>query len=81
MAEARFKIEITEVGEERKTLSKEWAVVGKDDKDNPRYGYTPETETICGYERLVYTQNVADLSLEAVICAVNGINTTPKGGA
>lgn len=68
----RYKIVITEIGEERRTIGKEWAR-GAHPDDPAAFGYTPETVATRPYEREVYTQNVADMDMIAVIKAVNGV--------
>lgn len=68
----RYKIVITEIGEEKRTIGKEWAR-GVDPNDPEVFGYTPETTATRPFEREVYTQNVADLDMIAVIKAVNGV--------
>lgn len=67
----RYKIEITEIGEELKTIGKSWGRINDNAEDN--WGYTPETEATRGYERSIYRQQVSELDLPEVIRAINKI--------
>jgi tetrahydromethanopterin S-methyltransferase subunit A len=64
-----FKITIEETKDVRKTIGKQWEIVGKDGER----GYTPEVETIVTERTEIYRQIVDDLDLIAVIDAVNKI--------
>ncbi len=64
-----FKITIEETRDVRKTIGKQWEIVGKDGER----GYTPEVETITTERTEIYRQVVDDLDLIAVIEAVNKI--------
>ena len=72
---SRFKIVITEFTEETKTKGREWEKgAATEDVDCPGgYGYTPEIQKVVDVERVVFTQNVAEIELVDVIMAVNGI--------
>jgi len=73
----RYKIIITELGEERKIIPREWVAGAADvtEKRPSGMGYAPEVETLVEVERKVLEQNVSDLDLIAVIKAVNNIET------
>ena len=65
----RFKITITETGQERRIVGGTWERgAGENGED---FGYTPEIEATRDYERQVYQQHVDELDLKAVINAVN----------
>lgn len=68
MTVKRYKVTVTEIGEEEQIIGKRWEIgAGEDGK----YGYTPETVATRGYERVVYEQTVTDLHLVGVVRAVN----------
>ncbi len=82
-----YKITITETRQVRKTLGKEWAVIGEKEVERDEQlireasdpktrietirGYTPEVETLVNETRDVLVQTIDDLDLPAVIRAVN----------
>ena len=65
----RYTITINEVGQEMRAVGGTWKMGAGDTPET--YGYTPEAEATCDYERTIYTQHVDDLNLKAVIAAVN----------
>jgi len=67
-----FKITIEETKQIKKTVGKDWQVI-KRDGDHYEYDYTPEVEKVVKEEREIYTQEVEELDLVAVIEAVNKI--------
>jgi len=87
-----FKIEITEIKTETKTVRGEHTTIGTeeverdkgfysgvDDADEPKtrvtavYGYAPDIEKEISSTNSIFSQEVKDLDLKAVIMAVNGI--------
>lgn len=72
----RFTVTVTEIGQEVRQVGKKWQRGAGESPDE--YGYAPEIETICDYEREVYRQNVDELDLTAVISAVNGLKSEPS---
>lgn len=65
----RYKIVVTECGEEVRTVGREWRLGGEGDPE--AYGYTPETQATREYSRDVYEQTVDDLDLAALVSVVN----------
>ncbi len=65
----RYTITINEVGQETRAVGGTWRLGAGDTPE--AYGYTPEADATCDYERTIYTQQVDDLDLKAVIAAVN----------
>ena len=72
MSNSRFTIEITETAIETGFTGREW-VKGVDPENPEKGGYTPQVESKKKVSRVIYTQNLEDLDLTAVIKAVNGI--------
>ena len=67
----RYKIVITEYCVEEKPAGKQWEEgAGEDGKS---YGYTPEIIRKTVVERDIYSQDIEELDLKAVIQAVNEI--------
>ena len=71
MPKKRYKIVITEMGDETVTVGAKWLIGADTNKPEPGYGYSPEIETTETVERQIYTQNVETIDLKAVIRAVN----------
>ena len=67
----RYKIVITEFVEETTKAGKEWKPVRAGEPSE--YAYTPEIEKSAINEYLIYSQNVTELDMDAVIIAVNGL--------
>ena len=68
-----FKIKITETGQEPRIIGGRWEKgAGETPED---YGYTPQTEAMCDYERVVFAQKTDHLDLRHVIAAVNNLRT------
>ena len=67
----RYMISITEIGEEVQTIGRKWEAGAGEDGE--RYGYTPEIQATQQYRREIYSQDVTELDIPAVISVINGI--------
>ena len=65
----RYKITITETGQETRIIGNDWKEGAHENGQS--FGYTPEIEATLDYERQLYQQHVDELDLKAVINAVN----------
>ena len=68
----RYKITITEIGQESKLQGNKWAKLS-DKEGGGQYGYTPEVRMAVNFEREIFSQSIEELDLSAVIRAVNEI--------
>lgn len=68
--EKRFVVTITEEGQERGLMGRKW-VEGAGEDGN--WGYAPEVETVAGYTRQIFTQELNELDLKTVVAAINGL--------
>ena len=70
----RYKITIEEEQYEEALTSQQWLKGGSGQvSEDGEYGYTPQIKTQKKVNRTVFSQNLDDLNLTAVIKAVNGI--------
>jgi hypothetical protein len=64
----RYVITVTEIGEETRTIGKEWEDgAGKDGG----YGYTPEVAATRPYEREIFKQTMTELDLSKLVTTIN----------
>lgn len=64
----RYVITVTEIGEERRMIGREWQNGAGEDG---AFGYTPEVEATRKYEREIYKQTVAELDLPKLVTTIN----------
>lgn len=64
----RYKVVITEIGQEKRTVGATWEQgAGEGDE----WGYTPEIEATRDYEREVFRQELKELDLPKLVLAIN----------
>ncbi|NDV53861.1 hypothetical protein [Salipiger sp. PrR003] len=69
----RYKITIEEIGEEVRTIGKNWERGAGGSPEE--FGYTPETQATRQYSRTIYEQTVEDLDMASVVSVVNGLSS------
>ncbi|KIC38137.1 hypothetical protein RA27_20415 [Ruegeria sp. ANG-R] len=64
----RYVITVTEIGEEKRIVGRQWK---EGAGDGGSHGYTPETEATRDYEREIFKQTVPDLDLSKLVITIN----------
>ncbi len=76
----RYKITITEIGQEKKMVGRTWQKGADLGNGVDGYGHTPEIEKTVEVTREIYTQNTDTLDLKRVIWAINDIPMVIREG-